>query len=167
MFLRTTPGLVLALTLLLAACGGDADAPDAATEPPATEGPAEAGESGPDVGEPAADCVALFTRFGQLQAEFAAAASGVGGDVDLAAAADAFDALAAAAPADIRADFEVMARELGPFYRALAAVDFDVSSGSQPSPDQIAAMEQAADQLDEAALEEASARIEAWFDANC
>ncbi len=175
----TITALVVAGAVALAACGGDAepDAPedDAAAAPadevPADEAPADGGweDMGDDSDGMSAFCIGIYQDMAAAQQAYAeATASLMGGSADPAdfeAAAAGMEAMAQAAPAEIRADFEVMTRELATYFRALAEVGFN--PGEQPTPEQMERMAQLAGTMDVDALEEASQNIEAFFDEHC
>lgn len=75
------------------------------------------------------------------------------------------EAMADAGPAEIKDDFEVMAREVGGIYQALA--DIGLVLGATPTPEQIEQLNALSEQIDRDALDEAAANIEAWFEDHC
>lgn len=171
---RSFAALLFAGVVTLAACGGDTatDAPaDAeAAEAPAAESPSDV----PDDFEDAPDgmsafCLEIYQDMAAAQQAYAeATASLMGGSSDPAdfeAAAAGMEAMAQAAPAEIRADFEVLTGELASYFRALAQVGFD--PGEQPTPEQMEQMAEIAGSMDVDALEEANQNIEAFFDEHC
>jgi uncharacterized protein YukE len=94
--------------------------------------------------------------------------SSFSGALDEATAAEVEDQLeqwADQAPDEIKDDFDVFAREMSAYYEALA--DIGLIPGATPTAEQLQALSEAADEVDQAALDEASNNIEAWFDGNC
>ena len=164
---------LLVLALATTACGGGDAAPEEAAG--TTSAPVEAETSTEDPPTEVADasgsafaggCAAALGEFGDISSAFGqGAAAAMGGDVDGATYADQLDELAANAPDEIQADFEVLTGELGPFFRALG--ELDITAGGTPSPDQVAELQSLSQDLDSAAVEEASANIDTWFQENC
>lgn len=95
-------------------------------------------------------------------------AGAAGGSLDeqtLQQAADQIQAMAAAAPAEIQDDLQVIADGLGQFYRALA--DMGYEPGSVPTEEQLAQLSTLFESIDQTAFETASNNIDAWFNENC
>ena len=91
-----------------------------------------------------------------------------GGSLDddsLQLAADQLEAMAEAAPDEIKDDFAVIATELGAFYTALVEIGYE--PGATPDADQLAELSALAESINTEAFEEASDNINAWFEANC
>jgi hypothetical protein len=91
-----------------------------------------------------------------------------GGSLDeesLQLAADQLDAMAEAAPDEIKDDFAVIATELGVFYDALVEMGYE--PGATPDADQLAELSALAETFNTDAFEEAGDNINAWFEENC
>lgn len=114
-------------------------------------------------------CLDATTAMAAAVNSYATGLNGVtSGNLDeegLQLAADQLEAMAEAAPQEIREDFRVVAKELGNFYEALAEIG--IESGQTPTADQIAELSTLAEVIDEEAFNEASDAIDAWFEENC
>ncbi len=97
-------------------------------------------------------------EFAQIGAQVSEAITGTA-DVDEIKAA--FDELAAAAPDEIKADFEVLAEYMGAVAEALGGVD--VGAGETPDPAALAKLAQ----IDAAEATAASTNISNWVTENC
>jgi hypothetical protein len=95
----------------------------------------------------------------------AGAAGGTLDEQSLQQAADQIQAMAAAAPDEIKDDFQIIADGLTQFYSALADMGFQ--PGSVPTEEQLTQLNQIFDSIDQTAFETASNNIEAWFNDNC
>jgi hypothetical protein len=163
--------VLLLVTLLLAACGGDGGGEVTTTAgPDNTSAPTTAPDDGDDDGDddggvPGGSCLEANEAMAAAMSSYAEAFTGAFDEQ----AADAIEAqlgaMADAAPEEISDDFEVMARELSEFYRVLAEIG--IAAGATPTAEQLQALSEAADQVDQEALDEASANITAWYEANC
>jgi hypothetical protein len=94
--------------------------------------------------------------------------SSFSGALDEATAAEIEEQLeqwAAQAPDEIKDDFAVLAREMSGYYATLAEIG--LIPGATPTAEQLQQLSEAADQVDQEALDQASDNIQAWFDANC
>jgi hypothetical protein len=92
----------------------------------------------------------------------------MGGNLDdesLQESAAQLQAMADAAPDEIKDDLDVIATELEGFYTALAESGYE--PGSAPTPEQIAQLSALAEVIDQEAFDEASDNIDEWFEANC
>lgn len=78
---------------------------------------------------------------------------------------DQLQAVAEAAPDEIKADLEVIATEIEAFYTAWAEIGY--TGRAAPTPEQIEQLEALNDVIDEDAYDEAADNLEAWFEANC
>lgn len=179
--------LSAAVLLTLAACGGgDGDATEttataettAVEETPTTEAPATettqaepADDNGGDDGPSglSATCLEATQAMAAAMSSYSTGVAGVmGGTLDseeLQQVADQLEAMASAAPAEIQADLEVIAEELGAFYTALAETGY--TGEGTPTAEQIAQLEGLADAIDQDAFDAASDNVNAWFEANC
>ena len=97
-------------------------------------------------------------EFAQIGARVSEAVSGT---VDVDEIEAAFDELAAAAPDEIKPDFEVLADYMAKVGEALAGVD--ISGGKTPPPDALAKLAA----LDATAATTASTNISTWVTENC
>lgn len=148
---------------LLVACGGAAD-DTTTTQPAATTAAPEATTTAPDDnGTPSAMCLQSSEAMAEAMESYGQAFTGDSTDFGL--VAEQLDALAEAAPAEVRDDFQALAEELGAFYEAMA--DFDFTPGQTPTPEQLAAMQAAMEGVDEERLTAATESIEAWVEENC
>jgi hypothetical protein len=68
-------------------------------------------------------------------------------------------------PDEIKDDFDVFAREMSGYYETLAEIG--LSPGATPTAEQLQQLSEAADQVDQEALDEATQNIQSWFDTNC
>jgi hypothetical protein len=173
----------LALVLVVA-CGGDAgDDGDTSTttvgEPNTTaaeETPdTTAADPGVDSGDSSGDGVLGTVCLEATQAMAAAInaystgmAGAMGGNLDdqsLQESAAQLQAMADAAPDEIKDDLDVIATELEGFYTALAESGYE--PGVAPTPEQMAQLSALAEVIDQEAFDEASDNINEWFEANC
>ncbi len=99
-----------------------------------------------------------------LSASFAQAMSGTG-SADVKKTAALLKQFADKTPADIRADFEVLAAAYAKIAEALKGVN--LSAGSTPDPAAIAKLTKLSSEIDTKALAKASANIGAWAQKNC
>ena len=90
-----------------------------------------------------------------------------GGDIasSLKAEERAFGVLAAAAPDDIKGDFETFGKAFGTYADALGKSGF--KAGTAPSPAQIAALTKAAQALATPKLQAAEQHLSSWAHKNC
>lgn len=97
-------------------------------------------------------------EFAQIGAKVSGALTGT---VDPDQIKSAFDELAAAAPSDIKGDFETLADYMAKVADALQGVD--LSSGQTPSPQALAKLQA----IDAKAATAAGTRISTWVTKNC
>lgn len=186
-FLRLLAAL-FALALVAAACGDDDDDGDqggAETTQDETGSADTAGDEGgtDDTGSDAGtdepdgdaasgdlpdeffseDCQQAYDSFLAANTQLGSAFTGQVGDFEEAKAG--IDALADNAPDEIADAFETFATEMGVFFDALA--DMGMNVDGQPSPEQLGQLMQAAESVDEAALDQASNEISAYFEDVC
>ena len=171
---RWLAALFVASALLLAACGDDGGS---SSENPAEQGSdgggdvdqaAGDGDDGPQSdldGYFSGDCQEAVAAFNSALVSAGSPLAGAGTPDD---AVDSLDAVAEAAPDEIKDDFAVLTDAYGEFAQALAdaGIDFEDPS-SFSTPEAIAALQSLEDTFDEDELDQASNEIEAWFDANC
>ena len=101
-----------------------------------------------------------FTEIGSRLSEAFTGA----GSTDLDEASDAFAELTAAAPAEIKDDFQVIADAYNKLADALQGVDL---SSTNPDPQALAKLAQISQDLDQAKLTQASTNISTWAQENC
>jgi hypothetical protein len=147
--------------MLLGACGGDDGTTSAAdgTTDTATDG----GDDGAGIFD-AAECAEAVTAWSSAAAAGVAMGQGAG---DMGSSVEQLQAFAASAPEEIRADLTTVYEAYAAFVAALEGSGYDPTSGAIPTEEQIAAIEEASQSLDDAGVQEASDRVSAWFDANC
>jgi hypothetical protein len=164
---------IIASMALVVACGSSGDgggdstvpgSPDTTQAAPGDVG----GDGGEDDGDdgtgiPSGVCLEATEA---MSAAMASVGTGFGGDPGTFDEIGAqLDAMASSAPDEVQDDFEALAEELGAFYDALA--DIGITPGATPTAEQLQALEEATNSVDQAVIDEASDNIEAWFDANC
>jgi hypothetical protein len=102
-------------------------------------------------------------EFAEIGSRLSEAFTGTGaGDLD--EASDAFAELTAAAPAEIKDDFQVIADAYNKLADALQGVDL---SSTNPDPQALAKLTQISQELDQAKLTQASTNIATWAQENC
>ncbi|HEX5696011.1 MAG TPA: hypothetical protein VFZ15_06470 [Acidimicrobiia bacterium] len=176
--------VVLALGVV-SACAGDAgddggastttvgaSGTTAVEETPDTTAAADPGE---DPGDGSGDggfgtvCLeatqAMAAAINAYSTGMAGAMGGSRDDQSLQESAAQLQAMADAAPDEIKGDLDVIANELEGFYTALAESGYE--PGVAPTPEQIAQLSALAEVIDQEAFDEASDNINEWFEANC
>jgi len=93
--------------------------------------------------------------------KFSAALTGASGDIKK--QADIFQKFADKAPSEIRADVKTIADA----FSKIAASGVTLKTGQVPSSDQLAKLQAAVKQIDQAKVTAASQRISAWVQKNC
>ena len=87
------------------------------------------------------------------------------GELDLNKEADALDALASAAPDDIKADFKTFADAFKQFAKAYG--DVKIKPGETPSAAQIAKLAELSKSFNTAKLQQATQHLAAWGQSHC
>ena len=158
---------LVAVVALLAACGGGAADDTTTTQPPATTTTPDTSTTEPDddngTGGLSGQCLEYSDAMTEAMEKYGEAFTGE--STDFGVVADQLEALAQAAPEEIRDDFRIFAEELGAFYQAMS--EFQFTPGATPTPEQMAAMQAALESVDEERLEAATTNIEAWVEENC
>jgi hypothetical protein len=158
--------LLLALVAACSPADEGAEAPDdvEATTPSGDNG---AGDSDGDDGgfTPTQVCIEAAQAMSAAMQSYSSSFSGALDEATAAEVEDQLEQWADQAPDEIKDDFDVFAREMSAYYEALA--DIGLIPGATPTAEQLQALSEAADEVDQAALDEASNNIEAWFDGNC
>ena len=187
---RLVPLLVIASFALLvfafAGCGGDdnsasgdttatetttteettTDTETTETETTETETTETTEDEGTDTTEASGDDFATADNcqeFAQVGTKISEALSGTGGS-NLQDAKAAFDELTAAAPDEIKDDFQVIADAYGKMADALQGVDL---SNPNPDPATLAKLTKLGQELNQAKLTQASTNISNWARDNC
>ena len=101
--------------------------------------------------------------FQEIGTKISEAFTGTGGQ-DLDAASDAFAELTAAAPEEIKDDFQVIADAYNKLADALQGVDL---TSTNPDPQALAKIAQVSQEFDQAELTQASTNITTWAQENC
>ena len=169
---------VLLVALVVVSCGGEAEGDDTTTTPPdsvaetttttAAPGGDDDDEGGSLDGFSSTCLEATQGMAAAMTAYSTGMAQAFGGSLDdesLQLTADQLEAMAEAAPDEIKDDLRVIAEQLGDFYTALAESGYE--PGATPDADQLAELSALAESIDNDAFEEASDNIDAWFEANC
>ena len=170
--------IVLVGALALTGCGGDGDdeAADATTttveEDSGSEGGSGGGSEDEGSGSGAGSGAITSERCAEAVQAMSAAASAVpqsltgeAGDFD--ESLDQLEAFADAAPDEIRDDMQVIAEAYARVAEALEDAGIDPDSGEPPSPERIAELQEIAEELDDEELQEASERVNTWFEEEC
>lgn len=174
--------IVVAVTV--GACGGEAtdDAPAGTTETTAQAGAATSttavsttsatvasGNGSEEGGVASAACIDATQAMAAAMSSYSTGMMGVmSGNFDsesLELAAGQMEAMAGAAPEEIRDEMMVIATELGKFYEALAEIDYE--AGAVPTPEQSEQLAALGDSIDQQAFDEAALAVELWFEENC
>lgn len=184
--MRLTPVRLVAIIvamLMIAACGGGDTAEETTTTTTTQAEPETTVASEPVDSEPADDpgagsddgggittvCLdATQAMAAAINAYTTGLAGAMGGSLDdesLQLSAGQLQAMADAAPDEIKDDLEVIADELEAFYTALGEAGYE--PGVTPTPEQMAQLSALAEVVDQEAFDEASDNINAWFEANC
>ena len=158
--------VVLAVALVVAACGDDDVGQTTTTTTTTTTTATETTpptDDGDFTGLPSAQCLDIFMAMAE------AASVTFGGDVsDLDAFVQTWQSMAAAVPAEIRADFQVIADAFTAFATAMADAGIDLSDpNALESAEALAAYFAALEAFDTEAFERASDNIDAYLTAAC
>ncbi|MEX0795509.1 MAG: hypothetical protein WD274_02320 [Acidimicrobiia bacterium] len=167
--------VLLLVALVVVSCGGDAGGDDTTTAPSddvnvtTTTAAAPDDDDGNDLDSLSSTCLeATQGMAAAVSAYSTGMAQAFGGSLDdesLQLTADQLEAMAEAAPDEIKDDLKVIAEQLGAFYTALAESGYE--PGATPDADQLAELSALAESIDNEVFEEASDNINAWFEENC
>lgn len=165
----TTAGAATTTTTLGAAAAATTTEAVASTTQAPNDSGGQSDSSGDGIGEVSGVCLEATQAMAAAAGAYGSGLAGVaGGTLDeqsMEQAANQIQAMAAAAPAEIQDDLQVIADELSAFYTALA--DMGYEPGSVPTEEQLAQLSALMDSIDQSAFETASNNIEAWFNDNC
>lgn len=140
----------------------DGNAASVTTSPPGTSGSVD------DIS--ALNCPELVSWWSQAAAAMQTGPLGAGATTGFEVNEQFYQEIAAAAPAEIKSDMQVIADAFSAYVGALqdAGVNFeDPSSFMSMTPDQISQLEAAAESIDTPAVEQAGDNIQAFFEREC
>jgi hypothetical protein len=171
--------LVAALALVAAGCGGSSDEASSDTETVAAETTTEATTTEDTTTEDmttteetttqtstGSDTSGLSGKCAELAGLGSKLAAAMGGqDAGVADVSQLFDELADEVPDEIKADWEVLAKNFAKIAEALKGVD--LSSGQAPDAEALAKLQKLSATLDSQEVQQAAAHIEAWAQKNC
>jgi hypothetical protein len=159
---RAVVGVVLGVLLiaLVAACGSKKSASGATTTTNATAG--QASGSGAKSFASTKNCKELEGLAAKVSQSFQPNSNG---ELDLAKEGDALDALADAAPGDIKGDFKTFADAFKQFAGAYG--DVKLKPGETPSADQIAKLTELSKSFNTTKLQQATQHLAAWGQSHC
>ncbi len=156
--------LVAAVVAIAAGCGGSSKKSSAPpTTAPATTAAAATTTTLPTTFASTKNCAQLGT-LGTKMSQAMQAASGKG-TASLTDEAKAFQAMASAAPSEIRGDFQTFATAFNDYAQALDKAGY--KPGSVPNATQMMAMGKAVKKLSSANLQMAEQHLAAWAQKNC
>jgi len=156
--------VVAGLGLGLVACGGDDDdssSADAGSNTTLSESDIDKAAGATNVDK---ECIKAVQAFANIGANANPAG---GNETQLEDAVKAFKAYAKAAPGAIRDAVSTVADAYVGFYEAMKDSGYDPSSGKPPTSDQIQALQDASEKLDDAKVKAASDKVTAYFDEHC
>jgi hypothetical protein len=130
-------------------------------EPATTEATATATTSGSTSFASSKNCLKLLG----ISEAFAKAFAQSGQKNDFEAQAKLLESFADKAPDEIKSDFKLFAAEYGKFIREYGKLH--IKAGVQPTPQQIAKLQEISQSFSAPALTKASAHITAWVQKNC
>jgi hypothetical protein len=157
---RLLAAAVLVGGLGLTACGGDDDdSASAKTSATISDRDAKAAARAAGVDEACVEGVRAYTA---MAASVGSVFSG-GGDIE--ANADAIEKYSKSAPSEIRDEMETLAGAYAAYVEAIR--DSGWKPGTQPTPEQAAALGDAGKQLDDSKVKDASTKVSAYFDEHC
>jgi hypothetical protein len=151
------------LLIALAGCGGKKSSGGATTNASSSASTATTGST---TKKPSFASAANCKQLASLAAKVAQSVQpNANGEVDLGKEADAIDALAGAAPDEIKSDFHTFADAFKNFAKVYG--DAKIKVGQTPSAEQIAKLTSAAKALDTQKVKTAIAHLSAWSDSHC
>ena len=166
--------LATLLVALAAACGGSsksADTTTAAATTAATTTTASSPTTTGSSGTSAAPTFASTKNCRQLEAMAVSVAKsitpGSGGKIDPKKYADLINAMANAAPSEIRGDFKTFAAAYSQFVDTLEKSGYQLGSATVPTAAQLAALTTAAKKLSAPKVKQAEENLSAWGQKNC
>jgi hypothetical protein len=164
------------MVALTAGCGGGGgkkpsstlESSTSITKPSTDSGGAEP-SSGPNEQSPGFASAKNCQDMAGLAAKVASTLTAASGNPAtlLKAEAAELQALASAAPSDIRSDFRTFASAFSGFLHKLEQAGYKPGSNKPPTPAQIAALSKAAKSFDTAKLRQAEQHLSTWAAKNC
>ena len=121
--------------------------------------------SGSSSGKPSFASTKNCAQLASLASKLTSSLSANGGKGDLKGYSDAMDALANAAPDEIKSDFKTFADALKDFAGAMS--DAGLKAGQTPTAAQIAKLTTASQKLSTPKVQAATQHLEAWGQKNC
>ena len=158
--------LVLACVVVAAGCGGGSkktSAPATSATTPAASTPAATTSAGSPSFASTKNCAQLISLGAQLSKALQASSGNT--DQALANEEKILQAMANAAPSDIRGDFQIFAGAFTGYMQALAKAG--IKAGQTPTPAQIGQLQVAAKSFSTPKLRLASQHLSAWARTNC
>jgi ABC-type glycerol-3-phosphate transport system substrate-binding protein len=167
--LRRLALILVAITLVTAACGDDSGSSTGTAEDGGEASSAADGDSPDvDVDVPGVSDECELALEASLEASQAFGAALTPGAGDLSASAEFFEQAVAAAPEEVRDDFAIVAEGITEFAEALEDAGGDLSDPATfADPAVSAALQEAAQAFEDPAFVEAGENINAWVEANC
>ncbi|MEA2828374.1 MAG: hypothetical protein QOG43_2813 [Actinomycetota bacterium] len=160
MRIRHAVGVLLVGAVALVGCGGsDDNTASTATTVKSTATTTSAG------GVTQARCAEAATAMAQAATDIPLALSGT--TESLRNSVDKFKTFASSAPSEIRDDLQTIAGGYDDFVQVLADANITPASGQTPTAEDAAKIQAAADALGTPSFKAATARVQAWFTANC
>jgi len=162
--------VLLALAATVAGCGGSSKksassstTPSTTSVAPETTGPATTAKTATPTFATAHNCQQLIA----LGQQFAKAVSSTSGSEEARLSADtkALQAMAAAAPSDIRADFQTLAAAFDKFVQAYTKAG--LRAGKTPTASQLSQIQAATASFNTQKLRTAERHLTAWAQKNC
>lgn len=165
--MRSRVGVTVVLGLLVialaAGCGSKKSSTGATTSTTTGQGSGSATSTGSTPSFASTkNCKELEGLAAKVSQSFQPNASG---ELDLSKEADALDALASAAPDEIKADFKTFAEAFKNFAKAYG--DTKIKPGETPTATQIAKLTAAAKSMNTPKLQQAMQHLSAWGSSHC
>jgi hypothetical protein len=167
---RTTVVAVILGVLLIALAAGcgskkSASASQTTTTSESTTTTSSGSGSGSSSGKPSFASTKNCAQLASLASKIANSVNSTGGKIDLKGYSDAMDALANAAPDEIKSDFKTFADALKDFASTMS--DAGLKAGETPTAAQIAKLTTASEKLSTPKIRAATEHLEAWGQKNC
>lgn len=169
--LRRVLGVLVVGSVVLVGCGGgDGDEETSAPttvdrSPSATEGSGGSSDGDRGASFTKEGCLQAATAMGEAANGFSSAFSGASEALE--DSVGAFEAFAAAAPSEIRADLRAVAEGYAEFVDVLSDSGYNPASGEAPSPETLAKLAAASETLANADFQAAADRVAEWFEEEC
>ena len=166
---RAMSAVSVAVVAMISGCGGSSNSATSAattTSSGATASSAPAATT-TSTAAPSFASAQNCLQLGGVGAKFAQALSATisGGHFDLHTAVNAYQAMANAAPSEIRPDLELIAQAFTSFATALSKAGY--TPGNVPTASQISALQSAGQAFSQPQLRAAEQRISVWAQHNC